>query len=147
MDIKIKQARQEDLQDIYALVKELAAHVNSPHAVTATLDDYVKYFNDGIFEAILAEHKNEIIGMALYYTTFSTWKGKMIYLEDFVVKEVHRFKGVGQLLFDALNKLAIEKNAQILKWEVLASNTSAIKFYQKNKAIIETNLYSAKLFL
>jgi len=79
--------------------------------------------------------------------SYSTWKGKMLYLEDFVVKETFRQKGVGQLLFDAYLAVAKEKKAVMVKWQVLDWNEPALNFYERNNAIIEKNWWSGKIFL
>ena len=79
--------------------------------------------------------------------TYSTWKGKMLYLEDFVVAQSHRRRGIGQLLFDAYKAEAIEKKAKLIKWQVLDWNEPAIAFYEKNGATIEKGWYNVKTFL
>ena len=83
--------------------------------------------------------------MTLYYMTYSTWKGKMLYLEDFVVKADQRNKGIGQLLFDAFIEVAKAKKCRMVKWQVLDWNEPAIRFYEKNNATIETEWWTAKI--
>ena len=145
MRINIRKGYKEDLKAIYDLVYELAVYEKEPDAVTATLEDYQRDFADGLFETLIAESEGRIVGMALFYLTYSTWKGKMLYLEDFVVKESHREKGIGQLLFNAFIEEARSKNARLAKWQVLDWNTPAVKFYEKNKATIEKNWWTVKL--
>ncbi len=146
-DFFVRKAEKKDLEAIYALVKELAVYEKEPEAVTATLKDYQNAFNEGVFEANVALDGKKIIGTTIYYMTYSTWKGKMLYLEDFVVKENYRQKGVGQLLFDAYLATAREKEAVMVKWQVLDWNEPALNFYVRNKAIIEKNWWSGKIFL
>ena len=146
-EIKVRKATKTDLKAIYGLVKELAIYEKAPEAVTATLEDYQNDFAEGIFEANVALYGEEVVGTTIYYMSYSTWKGKMLYLEDFVVKEAFRQKGVGQLLFDAYLAVAKEKKAVMVKWQVLDWNEPALNFYERNNAIIEKNWWSGKIFL
>lgn len=145
--IKIRQAESNDIPAIYQLVKELAEYEKEGKAVTATVEDYLNDFKEGIFECLVAENKNEIIGIAIYYMTYSTWKGKMLYLEDFVVSTNHRRKGIGQQLYNAYLAAAKQAGAKIVKWQVLNWNQPAIEFYKKNNAIIEEKWWNCKIFL
>jgi GNAT superfamily N-acetyltransferase len=88
-----------------------------------------------------------IIGMAIYYPTFSTWRGKMLYLEDFYVQPKYRSKGIGQSLFDSILHRARITNCKLMKWQVLDWNKKAIKFYKRNNAEIETEWLNGKLIL
>ena len=146
MNYTVRKADTNDLKAIYNLVIELAVYENEPDAVTATLKDYEKNFNAQVFQSIVAEHNGKIIGACIYYITWSTWKGRMVYLEDFVVTEAYRKKGVGQLLFDQFLVEAKEMNATMVKWQVLDWNNPAIRFYEKNKAIIEKEWWNGKIF-
>jgi len=146
-EITVRKANKNDLKSIYALVKELAIYEKEPEAVTATLEDYQNDFAEGIFEANVAVDGDKIVGTTIYYMSYSTWKGKMLYLEDFVVQESYRQKGVGQLLFDAYLSVAKEKKAVMVKWQVLDWNKPALNFYARNNAIIERNWWSGKIFL
>lgn len=143
----IRQATLHDIPAIFQLVQELAEYEKAPEAVITSVKSYEEDFKNQIFEAIVAEIEGKIVGMALYYMTFSTWKGKMLYLEDFVVKEAYRRDGVGQQLFDAFVQKAKEKECNIIKWQVLDWNEPAIRFYEKNNAIIEKEWWNGKIFL
>ncbi len=145
--VQIRQAERRDIPSIFALVQKLALYENAPEAVITSVKTYELDFDESHFEALVAEHEGEIIGMALYYMAFSTWKGKMLYLEDFVVKETHRRYGAGQLLFDAFLAKAKEKKCSLVKWQVLDWNEPAIRFYEKNNAIIEQEWWNGKIFL
>ncbi len=145
--INIRKAEKKDLNAIYDLVYELALYEKEPEALTASRQDYENDFSEGLFEALVAEEEGEVLGMMLFYNTYSTWKGKMLYLEDFVVKESCRGRGIGQLLFDTFMDTAREKNARIVKWQVIDWNEPALKFYEKNKAIVEKNWWNCKIFL
>ena len=97
----IRKAIRKDIPAIYALVCELAEYERLRKEVYATVESYLEDFDNGWFNALVAESNGQIIGITIYYKTFSTWKGKMIYLEDFIVTESERGKGVGKLLFEA----------------------------------------------
>ncbi len=146
MKITIRKGTEADLPAILDLVRELAIYEKEPDAVTASLKDYENDFKN-IFETIVAEVEGKIAGMALYYLTFSTWKGRMLYLEDFVLTQSHRRHGIGQLIFDALLEEARKKEVRLIKWQVLDWNTPAIEFYKKNKATLETGWWNGKIFI
>jgi len=144
----IRKATLEDMPYLYELVVELAVFEKEPDAVTASLEDYTKQFKNNLFEALVAEDPKEgIVGMALYYDTFSTWKGKMLYLEDFVVKESHRSKGIGSIIFDALFEEAKTRGCVLVKWQVLDWNDGAVRFYESKNASIEKNWWTVRKFL
>ena len=146
-EIFIRKANKEDLSEVLNLVKELAIYENEPEAVTATLDEYSTLFDEGWYDCIIASYNDSIIGIAIYYKTFSTWKGRMLYLEDLVVNQPFRSKGVGQLLFDEVLSIAKKMGCALLKWQVLDWNTPALKFYEKNEAIIEKDWWNGKIIL
>ena len=146
-NIDIRSANAADLPVIHDLVRELAIYEKEEQAFTASLEDYQKDFADGVFQCLVAEDKGEVIGMCLYFLTYSTWKGRMLWLEDFVVRQSYRQKGVGQLLFDALQVRAKEMDCRLMKWQVLDWNEPAVRFYEKNEAIIEKNWWNGKIFL
>ena len=153
-NIVIRMATEADMPAIHALVHELAVYERAPEAHTATIEDYLKDFKAGIFESHVAvstdaslEKQGEIVGMIFYYMAYSTWKGRMLYLEDFVVTENYRQYGVGQMLFETFLEIARQKECRLVKWQVLDWNEPAIKFYRKNEAIIENDWYNGKIFL
>ncbi len=145
-NINIRKATLQDLPFIHELVRELAIYEKAEQAFTATLEDYKHDLEAGIFEAIVAEKDDDILGMVLYYMAYSTWKGRMMYLEDFVVKEAYRKHGLGQLLFNAFVAESQKQGCRLAKWQVLDWNTPAIRFYEKNNAIIEKEWWNGKLF-
>ena len=146
MKINIRKANQADLPAILELVKELAVYEKAADQVTATLEDYENAFSENIFESQVAELDGKVIGMTLYYMSYSTWRGKMLFLEDFVIFKDYRNLGVGQLLFDAFLEEARSKKVAMVKWQVLDWNEPAIKFYEKNKAIIDKGWWNVKMF-
>jgi GNAT superfamily N-acetyltransferase len=145
MEIIIRPAKQTDIPAIHGLVRDLAIYEKAEPQFTASLEDYYNDFAAGIFEAQVAEQAGKVLGMALYYMTYSTWKGRMLYLEDFVVKTEQRQSGIGQLLFDQFIQIAKEKKCRMVKWQVLDWNEPAIRFYEKNQATIEKEWWTAKI--
>lgn len=147
MNTIIRKAEQKDLPAIHALVRELAIYEKAEHEFVASLEDYQTDFEAGIYEAHLAEVDGKVVGMALYYMTYSTWKGRMLYLEDFVVLGAYRRLGLGQQLFDAYLEEARKQKCRVVKWQVLDWNEPALRFYRKNNAVIEKEWWNGKIFL
>ena len=144
-EIEIRKAKRTDIPFVYELVRELAIYEQAEAEFICPIEEYYECFDSGLIDCIVAVVENDIIGMALYYMNFSTWKGKMMYLEDFIVKESFRKAGVGQMLFDAFTDEAMAKDCKLVKWQVLDWNTPAIKFYEKNNAIIEKEWWNGKI--
>lgn len=129
------------------LVKELALYERAPQEVTVTLDEMTEAgFGPGaVWTAFVATLNDTVLGMALYYTKYSTWKGKCIFLDDIVVTEPKRGLGIGKLLFDAVVAEAKRTHARRLEWQVLDWNTPAINFYQKYDAVLDPEWINGKL--
>jgi GNAT superfamily N-acetyltransferase len=143
----IRPGKREDLEDVFSLVMELAIYEKEADAVITHIDDYQKAFDQGLIKIIVAEHfQDGIVGMCLGFTAFSTWKGKMMFLEDFVVKESHRRLRLGERLWNEFIVLSKLEGCKLLKWQVLDWNEPAIKFYEKKKAVIDKNWWSCRLF-
>ena len=142
----IRKAEKSDMNSILNLVNELALYEKMPEEVTVIEENYLQNFEENVFDAIVAEHEGQIIGMALYFLSFSTWKGKMMYLEDFVVKPEFRRRGIGQLLFDGIIAEAKKQDCKMMKWQVLDWNESAIEFYKKYNATFDGEWFNVKLF-
>lgn len=123
---------------IFDLVMQLAIYEQAPDQVITSADRYLQDFSEGKFDALVAEEDatGRVVGMALYYFAYSTWKGQYLWLEDFVVEEAARGKGIGKSLFDAVIALAKETNT-FLKWQVLDWNTPAMQFYDQYAAVYE----------
>ena len=144
----IRQATAADLPAIHGLVAELAEYVGCLDRFTATIATYEKDFAAGFFEALVAENDTgEVIGMALYFNVYSTWKGRMIYLEDFVISPAYRRKGVGQQLWDGLKEIGRGRGCWALKWQVAGHNTEAMKFYGAQEALLDESWIDGKLVL
>lgn len=123
---------------ILELIRELAAFEKAPDAVTVTVHDLMKdgFGKKPLFKAFVAEQDKAVVAMALFYTGYSTWKGKLVYLDDLIVKQTHRNQGIGRMLLDEVIRYAARERARILKWQVLRWNKDAIRFYQRYDNII-----------
>ena len=131
MNIRI--GTQEDLPQVYALIQELAEYERASQEVTNTLAAMQEdgFGEKPVFEFLVAEVAGNVVGIALYYLAYSTWKGKMLFLEDLIITEAYRRYGLGKKLFDAFARRAQELGAKRLKWQVLEWNEPAIAFYKK----------------
>lgn len=147
MNIIVRKSNKEDLPQVLGLIKELALYEKSPEAVTNTVEDML---NDGfsekpVFFCDVAEVEHKIIGIAVYFIKYSTWKGKGIYLDDIVVTESWRGKGVGKKLFDHVVKESVKLDAKQLHWQVLDWNEPAINFYKKYPTEFDSEWINCKL--
>ena len=146
LEVKLRKALPSDMQAVLQLIKELAEYEKAPQEVTVTADELIHDgFTADLFKCIVAEIDSQVIGMALYYPRYSTWKGRTIHLEDFIVKEEHRKKGIGKKLFDAVVKEAKDFGAKRFEWVVLEWNTPALNFYDKINAQYEKDWFLAQL--
>jgi GNAT superfamily N-acetyltransferase len=137
--IKIRAGQKKDLPRTLELVKELAAFEKAPHEVSNTLKQMEA---DGfgpkpIFGFFVAEIESHLVGLSLYYWRYSTWKGKRLYLEDIIVTEAWRGKGIGKLLFDVTMRHALNEDCTGMMWQVLNWNEPAIQFYKKYGATLD----------
>lgn len=146
MRIAVRKGIKEDLPAVHGLVRELAVYERAEHEFTATLEDYERDFEAGIFEVLVAEADGAVAAMALYHFAYSTWKGRMMYLEDFVVTERLRGEGIGRTLFDAFLEEAWQQGCRVVKWQVLDWNEPALNFYRKYEAVIEKDWWNGKVF-
>ena len=145
METTPRKATIHDMTTVFSLVQELAVYELAAEQVTTSVAVYEQDFSNNVFDVIVAERNGETVGMVLYYMAYSTWKGKMLYLEDFVVREASRRYGVGQILFDAYLEEAKRLGANLCKWQVLDWNEPAVKFYEKNNALIEKEWWNGKV--
>lgn len=136
MSLKIRKAKKEDLSAVLQLIEELAIFENEPHAVEVTLEELTDDFVNESFNCLVAELQNEIVGIALYYNRYSTWKGKTIHLEDLMVTQSQRGKGVGKALLNEIVSIAKAANLRRVEWNVLDWNTPAIDFYKSVGATV-----------
>jgi GNAT superfamily N-acetyltransferase len=134
----IRKGISQDMPTVLALIKELAVFEKEPDAVVVTVDDLIRdgFAENPLFHTFVAEVENEIIGIALYYYRFSTWKGKTIHLEDLIVKENKRGTGAGFALYSEIIAQGKRDKVRRIEWNVLNWNTPAIDFYKKSGAKI-----------
>jgi GNAT superfamily N-acetyltransferase len=134
MNIRI--GKKEDMPAVLDLIKELAVFEKEPDAVLVTIADLERdgFSNPPLFYVFVAEIDSEIVGIALYYYRYSTWKGKTIHLEDLVVKESARGKNVGSALYQKVIEQGKKEGVRRIEWAVLDWNTPAIAFYKKSGA-------------
>jgi GNAT superfamily N-acetyltransferase len=131
--VVIRDGEKNDLPRALELIRELADFERALHEVnnTVSMMEADGFGSHPVFGFFVAEEENRIQGIALYYYRYSTWKGKRLYLEDIVVTESQRGKGLGKLLFEATMKKVLKENCTGMMWQVLDWNTSAIEFYKR----------------
>jgi GNAT superfamily N-acetyltransferase len=129
----IRKAIATDIPAIHSLIRELAEYEQAPEEVIVTENDMLNYGfgSNPLFTCYVAEDQNQIIGMALYYIKYSTWKGPCVFLEDIIVTQSRRKEGIGKLLFDQVLNDCRKMNCKRMEWQVLDWNTPAIKFYEQ----------------
>lgn len=139
MNYHIRKAKPTDLQHILDLIVELAVFEKEPNAVEVTVDELLSS-GFGVrpdFTCFVAEINTKIVGIALVYTRFSTWKGRVLHLEDLIVSEVMRGQGIGSALLDQVVRFADKLKVKRISWEVLDWNTPAIEFYEAKGADVK----------
>jgi len=132
----IRKATSADMSAVLDLITELAIFEREPEAVVVTVEDLQRdgFGDDPLFYAFVAEQNDKIVGMALYYYRYSTWKGKTIHLEDLIVTESMRGTGLGFALYKEIIRQGKRDNVRRIEWNVLDWNTPAIDFYEKSGA-------------
>ncbi len=128
-----------DMKSVLGLIQELADFEKEPDAVVITEEDLIRdgFGTNPLFHVFVAEEESEpkeIVGIALYYYRYSTWKGKTIHLEDLVVKQSKRSIGIGYALYSEIMKQGKKDGVRRIEWAVLNWNTPAIEFYKKTGA-------------
>jgi GNAT superfamily N-acetyltransferase len=143
----IRKGEQRDMAGAHALVKELAVYEKAGDEVETTVQSMEAdgFGPNKIFDLFVAELDGKIVGIALYYTKYSTWKGRCIFLDDIVVTQSLRGKGIGKLLFDKVIEVAKQQNVRRLEWQVLDWNEPAIRFYEKYNAQFDGEWINCKL--
>jgi GNAT superfamily N-acetyltransferase len=147
MHVNLRYARQEDCPRLLELVHELALFEKAPEEVDVSLTEFIDagFGMQPVWKAFVAEVDDYIVGFALYYVRYSTWKGRRIYLEDLIVTEHMRGKGIGKLLFERVVKETKELAYSGMVWQVLDWNQPAIDFYNKYEAKLEAGWLNAAL--
>jgi len=147
MNITIRKAEATDCPQMLKLVKELAMYERAPEEVTVSMEEFVDagFGDQPVWEAFVAEVDGRIVGISLFYIRYSTWKGRRLYLEDIVVTEPMRGKGIGKLLFEETWELCKERNYSGMAWQVLEWNEPAIQFYKKYGATFDEEWVNVSL--
>ena len=143
----IRVAKPGDETAIHQLIVELAVYEKEPDAVINTPKQLaIDLFEKKVCHAYVAEIDQEIVGFALYYFSYSTWKGRALYLEDIYIKESFRNRHIGNLLFDQVVEEAKNANVKRMDWQVLNWNEPAIAFYKKKNATLDPDWTNGRLF-
>lgn len=146
--MNIRVARIGDEKAIHDLISELALYERAPNEVTNTVEKLrIDLFVDAVCEALVVENEAlEVVGFALYYQSYSTWKGRCLYLEDLYIKPDFRRGGIGSELFTQVVEIAKKWEAKRMDWQVLDWNEPAIEFYKKHQAILDPEWVNGRLF-
>jgi len=149
VNTKIRRANRQDCKRLLELVHELAEYERAPNEVTVTLQHFEEtgFGEKPVWWAFVAEVDGYIVGFALYYIRYSTWKGQRMYLEDILVTNEMRGKGIGKLLMDQLIEEAKEKKFNAIVWQVLEWNEPAINFYKKYNASFDPEWVNVSITL
>ena len=149
MNINIRRAVKKDCSRLLELVQELATYERAPNEVTVTLEHFEEsgFGEKPVWWTFVAEVEGVILGFALYYIRYSTWKGQAMYLEDIIITKEMRGKGIGKLLFDRLIEEAREKGFNRIIWQVLDWNEPAINFYKKYNAEIDSGWLNCSIYV
>ncbi|MGB1243011.1 MAG: GNAT family N-acetyltransferase [Chitinophagales bacterium] len=152
MKIITRKATKADLSAAHQLIYELAVYEKAAHEVVLTLEQFTKDFESSnpvyklhVTEITPNNGKPTIVGIALFYFAYSTWKGKMVYLEDLVVSQAYRRQGIGEQLIESVFQFARDENANQVRWHVLDWNEPAIRFYEKLEVKMEEEWVTCKL--
>ncbi|MCE3227734.1 MAG: N-acetyltransferase [Bacteroidetes bacterium] len=145
--MNIRKGTEADLAGVLELIKELAEYEKAPDEVEVTITEMLNwgFGKDRLFEFFVLEKQDVIVGIALYYYKYSTWKGKCLFLEDIIVTEKERGKGYGRILFNAVANVAKEQKVRRMEWQVLEWNEPAIKFYKKYNSVLDPEWINGKL--
>lgn len=145
MELTIRYAVQDDCERLLELIHELALYEKAPQEVTVKLEEFIDagFGANPVWKAFVAVRDGKILGFALYYIRYSTWKGCRLYLEDFIVTEEERGNGIGKILFERVMQEAKEKGFNGMSWQVLDWNAPAINFYNKYQANLEAGWLNA----
>ena len=149
MEFSIRRAVKEDCPRLLELVQELATYERAPQEVTVTREHFIEsgFGERPVWWAFVAEADKKIVGFALYYIRYSTWKGQAMYLEDILITKDMRGKGIGKSLFDRLIEEAKEKKFNRIIWQVLDWNEAAINFYKKYHAEIDGGWLNCSIYV
>jgi len=144
----IRTGRKEDVPALMSLIHDLAKFEKSPESVLLTEAELLRdgFADNPLYEVLVAEIDEQVVGMALTYYCYSTWKGKYLYLEDLIIKDTFRQKGIGGKLFEALIAKVKSEGLRQMGWQVLDWNEPAIKFYEKYKATLDPEWLNGRFY-
>ena len=145
----IRRAVKDDCPRLLELVQELATYERAPSEVTVTLDHFSEsgFGKQPVWWAFVAEVNERVVGFALYYIRYSTWKGQAMYLEDILITNEMRGKGIGKLLFDRLIEESRDRKFNRIIWQVLYWNEPAINFYKKYNADFDAGWLNCSIYV
>jgi GNAT superfamily N-acetyltransferase len=145
--VLIRRGSSSDLPRVLELVRELALYERAPHEVTNTVESMLAdgFGEHPVYFLWVAEWEGVVQGIAICYVRYSTWKGRMLYLEDIVVSELFRGRGIGSKLFEACRDYAATEGYNGMAWQVLEWNQPALDFYRKYNALLDNEWVNAKL--
>lgn len=145
--IHIRKGEKRDVSELLRLIKELAAYEKAPNEVEVSVEELEKdgFGEKSVYEFFVAEVDGLIVGIALYYVKYSTWKGRCLYLDDIIVTEKMRRKGIGKLLFEEVMKVGKTMKVRKVEWQVLDWNEPAINFYKKYNTNFDEEWVNCKL--
>ena len=138
MGFVIRPGTAEDMSTVWSLIRELASFENEPEAVEVSVEDLIKdgFGEKPLFKTFVAEYEGEIVGMALFYPRYSTWKGPTVHLEDLIVTESKRGLKIGRALYDSVLEYSYNLGVKRVEWAVLDWNEPAIDFYESTGAVV-----------
>jgi GNAT superfamily N-acetyltransferase len=134
----IRKGRIADMDEVLRLIRVLADFEESPGEVRISAPELVSDFKEGLFDFVIAEVDGVVVGMALYFFRYSTWKGKTLYLEDLVVDNEFRNRGIGRDIMDQLIAIARQNGCYQMNWQVLNWNDDAVRLYERIGAKLDT---------
>lgn len=145
--MNIKKATKADIPEILGLIKELAEFEKAPNEVSVTEETLLKdgFSDHPLFYTIVGEVDGEIVGMALYFYKYSTWKGKVMHLEDLIIRQTERGKGYGKALLNEIIAIAKSQDLKRIDWQVLDWNAPAVQFYESIGAEIQKEWWNCRL--
>jgi GNAT superfamily N-acetyltransferase len=148
MKFTIRKAEKKDVPEILRLIKELAEYEKASDEVKVTAEELERdgFGPEAVYKAFVADADGVILGMALYYIKYSTWKGKCVFLEDLVVSQQYRRYGVGAKLFDTVVKACKELGLRKMDWQILDWNEPAINFYKKYNTVFSDEWLNGSLY-
>ncbi|HSY76035.1 MAG TPA: GNAT family N-acetyltransferase [Bacteroidia bacterium] len=148
MKFIIRKAEKKDVPEIFRLIKELAEYEKAPDEVKITAEELERdgFGPEAVYKAFVADADGVILGMALYYIKYSTWKGRCVFLEDIIVSQQYRRYGVGTKLFDTVVKACKELGLRKMDWQILDWNEPAINFYKKYNTVFSDEWLNGSLY-